>query len=169
MGSGIWGAGALMQWWTPLQFLQDTAQATRLSLDRNQVERVVWIPNVFSVTKLLSMYIFNTNLLKAKVLSYRLRARKIFGITGQDNIKHICIVNMNVFKANVLSHRLKALGLLGPLLVPRFPGGQTTDGFFFLKFLRYLLNASWVKELYKVLQEILRRITLEDLEVQKQL
>lgn len=78
---------------------------------------------------------------------------------------YIYIINTNVFKANVLSHRLKALGLLGPLLVPRFPGGQIPDGFFFLKFLRYLLNASWVKELYKVLQEILRRITLKDLKV----
>lgn len=46
---------------------------------------------------------------------------------------YIYIVNTNVFKANVLSHRLKALGLLGPLLVPRFPGGQIPDGFFFVE------------------------------------
>ena len=39
-----------MQWWTPPEFLQDTAQATRLSLDGNQVEGVAWIPNVFGVT-----------------------------------------------------------------------------------------------------------------------
>ena len=50
MGSSIWGAGDLMQWWTPPEFLQDTAQATRLSLDGNQVEGVAWFPNVFGVT-----------------------------------------------------------------------------------------------------------------------
>ena len=49
MGSSIWGAGDLMQWWTPPEFLQDTAQATRLSLDGNQVEGVAWIPNVFGL------------------------------------------------------------------------------------------------------------------------
>ena len=50
MGGGIWGAGALMQWWTPPEFLQDMAQTTRLSLGRNQVEGIAWIPYVFGIT-----------------------------------------------------------------------------------------------------------------------